>query len=907
MTIIASLVNYNPNSSDDLAVAFSVPVTLGPGRITLTEGQASSGTYSGTEHTVQGNVNGMVVTINPPFDLLPGKDYILRFYQQSIFSAVDGSDFNGQYSSRGYWLTVNGIPSPGVSPGTPPPPLLPPSSPGVSPGTPPPPLLPPSSPINSGAANYRLDIIKNAANPPDGRAAVGDTLIVTLVSTDPQGVFGGTTYQWSASLDGVNWRPLAGNGPNLQLTSAEANQLIRASTTYIDGASFPEAVLTASVGPVRPANPTDRPASGQPSILGSGTAGSELVASAQGINEPDGLGSVSWEWQRSGDGFNWTAAGGGDRFRVGPADAGQLVRVVATYVDGAGFRNSLTAAPLRLSTSAGLPVLQPANSNPRLASVRGAVISLQYDIELSATLPSPSRFRVSVDGRSTDVLSTAVSAGDGLISLTLAAPVAPMAAVSVSYTDLQGEQSSGSIEQKGGVDLPSFSDLKVTNDQTDTQPPAVVSASVAGTQLVLVLDEALSKDLAPPSLFTVRVDGRPLPVRTLSSEPSSGSVRLTLGTPVSFGQVVTLAYKDLIGNQTAGVIQDLAGNDLASFSDQAVENQSFNVAPLAPTTASVDGQTLLLHFDRELGSTQPSAGAFRVEADGRVVAISRVQVLPGDRQVALSLARAVTDQQLVTVSYTDPSGDQRTGVVEDSQGNDMGSLLKRAVKNDTADTNPLLLERAELDNDQVTLTFNKGLGTSLPSSSRFQLLANGRLQRIRSIEATPADGVITLNLAAAVAPGVPVQLSYNDQAGDQDRGVIEDVAGNDLTSFKGQNITNFALDSTAPTLIDADWDVDQITLYFDEPIKGTTLNASAFSVRLGRQRLRVRSAAVTEGDTVVNLKLNARIPEGAEPLVSYSDPRGDQTRAVIEDLAGNDLASLRDFTVIPLTDNQPLS
>ncbi|MBM5790516.1 MAG: VWA domain-containing protein [Cyanobacteria bacterium M_surface_10_m1_298] len=551
------------------------------------------------------------------------------------------------------------------------------------------------------------------------------------------------------------------------------------------------------------------------------------------------------------------------------------------------------------------PVPLPPTANPLAvlsAFVVDDLITLQFDQEVRNSNPSTARFRVVVGDGPARVVSSSVSSSDGQVLLTLDKPVVFGESVTVSYTDMLGDQTFGVIESVDGVDLANLNDLPVENRSQDSKAPEVVDLSVDGKTLTLTLNESLGAEVAPASAFTVRSNGRTISVSEVKSAPDSGLVSLVLSSAVAFGDDVQLSYKDLAGDQATKVLQDKAGNDLATFSNATVVNNTFETTPLAFANATVDGDTLEITFDRDIAATLPSAKTFRVEADGKVINVNRVAVFPSDRQAVLTLGSAVTNKQSVVVSYIDPAGDQRTGVVEDVQGNDLISFTKKPVKNDTVDANPLTLDSAEvLGGNKLVVTLSKELGSSVPSSARFKVLANNKLQAISSIQTSPNDGTVTLNLRSSIPAGASVLLDYTDQLGDQVSGVIEDNSGKDLASVKGFKVNNFVLDEEAPTLVDAEAEGNLLTLYFDEELSGGRVNASAFSIKAGGKRLRARSVKVLEGDTVAELTLSGSVAAGTDVLISYTDPRNDQATGVIQDLAGNDLGSLRDFDVVNLT------
>jgi len=538
--------------------------------------------------------------------------------------------------------------------------------------------------------------------------------------------------------------------------------------------------------------------------------------------------------------------------------------------------------------------------HPSLTTLLGDLITMQFDAELANSAPSTARFRVTVNGVVTSVIAASVSSGEGLAFLTLASAPAPGASVSVTYTDLIGDQSSGVLQLADGSDIASFTQA-ITNDSADAVAPQLDAANVDGNRLTLSFNESLGSGLPRNSAFSVLVNARPVAVSAV--EVIGGQAVLTLAKAVAFGDDVTIGYKDLSGDQPSGVLEDTSGNDLATFANEVVVNDTVDATPLAFAAATVNGDTLEITFDRDIADVVPSARTFRVEANGRVINATRAEVFPDDRQVVLTLATPVTNKETVVVSYIDPAGDQRSGVVEDVQGNDLISFTKKPVKNDTVDLNPISLDTAEVvGGKQLVLTFSKELGTSEPSAARFKVLANGKLQAISSIETSPDDGQVILNLRNSIPSGVKVALDYSDQAGDQSFGVVEDATGKDLATVKSFSVTNFIEDATPPELVDAEVDGRTVTLFFDKELDNSRPNASAFTVTAGRQRFKVRSASIAAGDTVAELQLQSAVPAGVDVVISYKDPKNDQAKGVVQDLAGNDLESIRDFPVANMND-----
>ena len=110
----------------------------------------------------------------------------------------------------------------------------------------------------------------------------------------------------------------------------------------------------------------------------------------------------------------------------------------------------------------------------------------------------------------------------------------------------------------------------------DTTPPALESATVHvnGRAIGLLFDEVLDDSIFtfPISLVSVTADGSAVIVGEVSirTDPSSLTHRLVeigkLSPAIKYGQVVTVSYNDpTTSDDTTAVLEDAAGNDVASF------------------------------------------------------------------------------------------------------------------------------------------------------------------------------------------------------------------------------------------------------------------------------------------------------------------------------------------------------
>ena len=348
------------------------------------------------------------------------------------------------------------------------------------------------------------------------------------------------------------------------------------------------------------------------------------------------------------------------------------------------------------------------------------------------------------------------------------------------------------------------------------------------------------------------------------------------------------------------MIEDLAGNDLGSITNLAVENRTKrSVKPLNINTAEVDADEIVLAFDRELASTTPNTGTFRLTANGKAIKVTDIKLNPAKREALLTLKSPVNHGDSVLLSYTDAQGNQSRNVIEDRDGNDLASVSGLRLTNNTRKAaSDLKLDYADADDSVINLYFTDTLSASTPNPSRFRVTANKRRQRIDSITTDPREGVVSLNLRRPISAEQDILISYRDLNGDQATGVIQDLDGNDLPSFSDVAPINDSIDSDPPGLDDAYLDGKELVLEFDELLQPGNLSKSRFKVRAGKKRIRVISAEVPKDDAVAILNLKSLIPSSTKELsLTYKDLKGDQSSLIIQDLDGNDLPSIKNFAV----------
>ncbi|WP_434082435.1 SwmB domain-containing protein [Comamonas antarctica] len=559
--------------------------------------------------------------------------------------------------------------------------------------------------------------------------------------------------------------------------------------------------------------------------------------------------------------------------------------------------------------AASLPVTSvnnavPDTSAPSFVSAQtsadGATLQLVYSEALdAANPPAAASFVVNVNGAPVAVSAVAI-AGNAVL-LTLAAPVGNGATVTVAYADPSAANDLNAIQDLAGNDAAALPETGVNNTVADATPPSFVSAATStdGATLVLGYSEALDAGNPPDAAsFTVTVGGAAVAVTAVAI--AGNSVVLTLATPVANGAAVSVAYADPLPTDDTAAIQDAAGNDAASLPTTGVSNLVPDTTAPVFVSASTNagGDRVVLTYDGALDASNPPAiGDFVVNVGGSAAAVSAVEILGSS--VVLTLATAVLSGQPVTVAYTDPSGGNDSGAIQDAAGNDALSLPATGVNNLVPDGNtPTFVSAATSpDGSTLVLSYDEALDAgNPPASSSFAVNVNGAPAAIAAVAIV--GNTVQLTLATPVAYGAVVTVAYTDPSGADDTSAIQDAAGNDAASLAPASVTNLVPDAVAPVFVSAQTSADGATLVlaYSEPLDAANPpSAGSFVVNVNGAPVTVNAVAVA-GSSVV-LTLAAPVANGAAVTVAYQDPGVGDDPAAIQDLAGNDAVSLAETGV----------
>ncbi len=160
-----------------------------------------------------------------------------------------------------------------------------------------------------------------------GTTTQGQTLTASNTLADVDGL-GSISYAWLA--DGTS---TGTTGTTYTLTQTDVGKVFTVVATYTDGFGQAESVTSAPTAVVL--NLNDSP-TGDVTLSGIGQESYTLTADATTVQDIDGLGAFSYQWQQSADGTIWSNIDGatGTTLLLTTAQTGQRVRAEVSYLDG---------------------------------------------------------------------------------------------------------------------------------------------------------------------------------------------------------------------------------------------------------------------------------------------------------------------------------------------------------------------------------------------------------------------------------------------------------------------------------------------------------------------------------------------------------------------------------------------
>ena len=180
-----------------------------------------------------------------------------------------------------------------------------------------------------------------------GTVQVGQTLTAANTLADIDGL-GSITYKWYRSGDATS----IATGTTYALVRADFEKTITVTASYTDGYGTQESKSSAATAAV--IAPTNTLPTGSVTISGTAQVGLTLTADASTLADVDGLGTITYQWNRNGVAI---ALATNLTYTLVQGDFEKTITVTASYTDGYKRAESKTST----ATAA---VIAPANTLP---------------------------------------------------------------------------------------------------------------------------------------------------------------------------------------------------------------------------------------------------------------------------------------------------------------------------------------------------------------------------------------------------------------------------------------------------------------------------------------------------------------------------------------------------------------
>ncbi|MAB55758.1 MAG: hypothetical protein CMN93_07780 [Synechococcus sp. CPC35] len=204
---------------------------------------------------------------------------------------------------------------------------------------------------------------------------------------------------------------------------------------------------------------------------------------------------------------------------------------------------------------------------------------------------------------------------------------------------------------------------------------------------------------------------------------------------------------------------------------------------------------ITIGFDLDIDNNSvPNTGMFRVKVNGNTNRVSDIELFSRKREAVLTLSKPIVAGDKISLNYIDARGDQKDNVIQDNYGNDLDNITGLNIDNleEITSFDPPQIVDQFIDGQTITLEFDEDLMPGKLRKSLFKVKANGKRQRVSSAIVQENETTVELTLKKEIPPAFDsILVSYRDIKGDQRRGVIQDLSGNDAEPFRNAELDFF--------------------------------------------------------------------------------------------------------------------
>jgi uncharacterized repeat protein (TIGR02059 family) len=216
------------------------------------------------------------------------------------------------------------------------------------------------------------------------------------------------------------------------------------------------------------------------------------------------------------------------------------------------------------------------------------------------------------------------------------------------------------------------------------------------------------------------------------------------------------------------------------------------------------------------------------------------------------------------------------------------------------------LRQARINGDTLTLFYFDASqldNQNLPDTDSFSL--TGTNATVTGVSVDAAAGTVNLTLSQTVRSTDSIAITYTDPSEDDDAAAIQDAVGNDALSITDHWVRNVTPDNVGPVFDSAVVSGDILTISWSDASDLDDQNLpDTNSISLTGTKATITDLSVDAASKTMTLTLSERVAASDIITFSYTDPSEDNDASVLQDIAGNDAASVEKMAVTNQTEEQ---
>ena len=421
----------------------------------------------------------------------------------------------------------------------------------------------------------------------------------------------------------------------------------------------------------------------------------------------------------------------------------------------------------------------PPKSSLNSASIDGKLIQLYFSDPIEAHNLPISSLKINIGSRNIPIDSIILNQGNTSASVKLKVEPNTNEIVAISH-----------IPQRKSL-LQSF---KQEITVSDLNHPVPIRGVAYEDRIELRFSEKLNDKPINKSLFEIKASNRIKRIQSVDLSAEQGIAVINMSQKIDINDDVEVNYYDLRGDQQNNNLEDKTGNDVQTFRNFQVANETSDTNDISVTLAEVEDSTITLGFDIEIDSQSiPNTGMFRVMINNNKSKIQDISLSSKKREAYLQLKNPVSNGDVIKLTYIDAKGNQKDNIIQSKYGGDLGTFKNLEVENLSAesfDAPDVEDSYYEKDTSSVIIEFDEIISYTKIKNSRLKIYSinnQGKKSRyrIKDILTEADDTYVEAFLKKPLEPAVKkLFFDYRDPKGDQKNGVIQDIQGNDLQNLK---------------------------------------------------------------------------------------------------------------------------